>query len=669
MSSNKASAKILGLINEETSSWVVAALVFSAGVVLTALLALANVDVYQRQLRQRFELLAGERASRVQERLEGQIRRLDGLRRFFVYSDEVSEEEFHGFAYPLLILTHAYVWAPKVADADRQRFEQSARDAGVTDFSVRELSADYTLNVASRRPFYFPVRFTQTLTSMALPLGFDVNSEPVRRSTLERATRSGAMAASPRMTLFGLKAENRQGVLLAAPVQSRIHTPSEEPGDVQGFLLAVISLRKIMTEDLPPSDQDNLAVILEDITNGQPADELYRSVVEPVINELQLTKVLNFADRRYQLQIQPTAAFMKANPSSNDSVVILGALLSFMLSALLYVVISQRQRAVSLVEQRTGQLRQREQQLRSAHGQLRNVLDAATQVAIIATDLDGVITTFNIGAERMLGYSSEQVCGQLTLRQLHLSSELAEHVCELSQRYGRSIKTGEAMLVESVEEHGQQAHDWTLVRQDGSHLRANMQVSPVLDEHDQWIGYLAVCLDITERKRVEEELRTMSVTDALTGVYNRRYFQERLQAELLRVDRHGGIFAVVMLDIDHFKCINDQLGHAVGDHVLQAICKRLCHRLRRSDVFCRLGGEEFMVLCPDTDGDQAFALASELWAALRAEPVDGVGRVTASFGIASWRKGEGGDALLLRADSGVYAAKMGGRDRIEPELL
>jgi diguanylate cyclase (GGDEF)-like protein len=86
-------------------------------------------------------------------------------------------------------------------------------------------------------------------------------------------------------------------------------------------------------------------------------------------------------------------------------------------------------------------------------------------------------------------------------------------------------------------------------------------------------------------------------------------------------------------------------------------------------VFCRLGGEEFMVLCPDTNGDQAYALASELWAALRVEPVDGVGRVTASFGIASWREGEGGDDLLLRADSGVYAAKMGGRDRIEPELV
>jgi len=669
MSSNQASAKILGLIKVDTPSWMVASLVFAAGVVLTAMLALANVELDQRQLRQRFELLASERVSRIQDRLEGQIRRLDGLRRFFVYSDDVSEEEFNGFSHPLLILTQAYSWAPKVIDADRQQFEISARESGLRDFSIRDLDEQQRLKVAQPRAVYFPVRYTQSRSTVALPLGFDVNSESRRQATLEQAIRANGMAASPRMELVGLEEENRKGVLLVAPVVSRPQIGVPGAGTLQGFLMAVISLRKMLTEGLPATDQDNLALTLEDITAGQTPDLLYESTAQAVSDNLHVSQTLTFAGRDYRLTIRPTAVFIGTNPSSNDSVVVLGALLSFMLSALLYALISQRQRALRLVEQRTLLLRQREQQLRNAHGQLRNVLDAATQVAIIATDLEGVITTFNIGAEKMLGYSSAHVCGQLTLRQLHLPSELAEHVCELSLRYGRSIKACEAMLVEAVEEHGHQAHDWTFVRQDGSKLRVNMQVSPVLDEHDQWIGYLAVCLDITERKRVEEELRTMSVTDALTSVYNRRYFQERLQAELLRVERHGGVFAVVMLDVDHFKRINDQLGHAVGDHVLQAICKRLCHRLRRSDVFCRLGGEEFMVLCPDTDGDQAYGLASELWAALRAEPVDGVGRVTASFGIASWRKGEGGDSLLLRADSGVYAAKLAGRDRVEPELL
>lgn len=669
MSSNHASAKILGFINEDTSAWVVAALVFSAGAVLTALVALANVELYQQQLRQRFELLAGERVSRIQDRLDGQIRRLDSVRRFFVYSEEVSEEEFNGFAHPLLVLTQAYSWAPKVIDADRKSFERRARQSGVNDFAVRELDEESGFRVAGQRQLYFPVRFTQSRSTLTLPLGFDVSSEPIRQATLERARLSGDMAASPRMELVGLETENSKGVLLVVPVLSRAHVDGVESDALQGFLMAVISLHKMMTEGLPPSDLDNLALILTDVTAAQAPDVMYESLARPATSDLQYSQAMNFAGRSYQLQIRPTAVFIGANPSSFDSVVVIGALLSFMLSALLYALISQRQRALRLVEQRTVQLREREQQLRSAHGQLRNVLDAATQVAIIATDLQGVITTFNIGAENMLGYSSAQVCGTLTLRQLHLPSELAEHVGELTQRYGRSIKTCEAMLVEAVEEHGHHAHDWTFVRHDGSELQVGMQVSPVLDEHAQWIGYLAVCLDITERKRVEEELRTMSVTDALTGVYNRRYFQERLQAELLRAEGQGATFAVVMLDIDHFKGINDRLGHAVGDHVLQAICQRLCQRLRHSDVFCRLGGEEFMVLCPDTDSDQAHDLALQLWAALRGEPVDGVGRVTASFGIASWRKGEGADALLLRADSGVYAAKLGGRDRIEREWI
>ncbi len=165
-----------------------------------------------------------------------------------------------------------------------------------------------------------------------------------------------------------------------------------------------------------------------------------------------------------------------------------------------------------------------------------------------------------------------------------------------------------------------------------------------------WHGYLS---DISDLKRVEEELRALSVTDSLTGIYNRRYFQERLLAELARAQRGGGSLAVIMLDIDHFKRdidhfkrINDQYGHAEGDRVLQELCLRINHRLRRTDVFCRLGGEEFMVLCPDTNAGQAAT------------------QVTASFGIAGWRADEGADALLLRADSGVYSAKQNGRDRV-----
>jgi diguanylate cyclase (GGDEF)-like protein/PAS domain S-box-containing protein len=181
-----------------------------------------------------------------------------------------------------------------------------------------------------------------------------------------------------------------------------------------------------------------------------------------------------------------------------------------------------------------------------------------------------------------------------------------------------------------------------------------------------WHGYVS---DISDLKRVEEELRTLSITDALTGIHNRRYFQDRVKAEMIRLNRTSGALSLIMLDIDHFKRINDQYGHGVGDGVLQELCKRIAQRLRRSDVFCRLGGEEFVVLCPNTDGDQAYSLAMELWQSLRSAPVETVGVVTASFGVASWRVDEGIDGLLLRADSAVYMAKQAGRDRVDVERL
>lgn len=181
-----------------------------------------------------------------------------------------------------------------------------------------------------------------------------------------------------------------------------------------------------------------------------------------------------------------------------------------------------------------------------------------------------------------------------------------------------------------------------------------------------WHGYVS---DISDLKRVEEELRALSITDSLTGIHNRRYFQDRLKAEMIRVKRASGALSVIMFDIDHFKRINDQHGHAVGDEVLKELCRRISQRLRRTDVFCRLGGEEFVVLCANTDGSQAFSVALELWQALRGEPMEGVATVTASFGVASWRVEEGVDSLLLRADSGVYAAKQAGRDRVEAERV
>ncbi|MFJ2487867.1 diguanylate cyclase [Pseudomonas sp. NPDC087639] len=790
MSLHPVRPKILGFISEEVSAWLVGMLVLLVGGILTGLLAWGTLNQFQQQLRQRFQLLANERYSRIEERFQDQEQRLDGLRRFFANSESVSRAEFDGYTQPLLLRTQAYSFALRVSAAERAAFEQRVREEGLSNFTIRELNAQGELQLAADRDEYVSVLYSQTQSRLGSPLGYDLLAQPLRRDTLQRADKLGSLAVSQPMHLVSIEASYARGVLLVAPVT---RAGEKKPF---GYVMAVISMRQLLADGLPEAFHDYLSVRILDLSTNDQHEVLFESINEPAPSDLSATRLVRMADHDYQVDILPSDAFMQANHSSVSSVVILGGLLSLLLSALLYVLVSQRQRALRLVELRTQELHEREQELRGTHGQLRGVLNAATQVAIIATDLRGVINTFNPGAEQLLGYRSVDVVGHMTLENLHLPRELTARSAELSARYGKSIPTCQAMLVEGGEVGGHEAREWTLVRSDGSHLPVNMLATPVIDEQGLWVGHLAICIDITERKRVhealaardlllkklsahvpggiyqckmefggrfsviyasdgirdiyelapdvllldaeaifsrihpqditrvrtsiresadnlspwreeyrvqlperglrwvrgeatpeelpgggvlwhgyisdisdlkrvEEELRALSITDSLTGIHNRRYFQERLTTEMARVERGGGELSVIMLDIDHFKRINDHYGHAVGDRVLQAVCERIGHRLRRTDVFCRLGGEEFMVLCPDIDGEHAHMLAQELWQGLRSAPVDVVGVVTASFGIASWRPGEGADSLLLRADSGVYAAKQGGRDRVE----
>ncbi|RMN29888.1 CHASE domain-containing protein/sensory box histidine kinase [Pseudomonas coronafaciens pv. zizaniae] len=786
--------RVLSFISGQLSPWLVAVLAFLVGGALTVMLAVADNALYQRQLRQRFDMLAAERFSRLQERLDRQVTRLDTLSRFFIFSRQVEPSEFDGFVAPLLLGTQAYAWNPKVSRTERAAFEAQARKEGLADYAIRELDENGALKIADVRDEYFPVRFIQTLGKVPPPLGLDIASEPVRHSAIERARLLKHIVATPRIRLLALDPSDIYGILLVAPVFS-VSSPSSE---LKGYVTAIISLAQLM--NVGTVEQDNLSVTMQDLSSPAKPEQVYQSPVAAINNQLYASSLLSLGDRDYLVEVRPTQIFSQSNQIVMPGRVMwLGGLLSLMLSALLYSLISQRQRALQRVAQRTRELRQRELQLRAAHGQLRNVLDAATEVAIIATDLDGLINTFNVGAQKMLGYAQEDVLGKFRLMDLYQSAELELRAGSLSRELGRPVSASQLMFLDAVQEGSHPSQEWTLQRSDGSTLVVDMLVTAVRDDQGLWTGYLAVCLDVTEHKRVnealaeqgellkklgsqvpggiyqyhlgvdgsahfryasagmselfevdeaqlledsdavlrrihptdlvrvkssilasarhltawseeyrvelpskgqrwlraastperladgsvlwhgfvsditdlkrvEQELRELSVTDVLTGAYNRRYFQDRMQAELKRVDRHGGHLSIIMLDIDHFKRINDRFGHAAGDQVLKAISEKISHRLRSDDVFCRLGGEEFMVVCPGTRGAQAYQLALSLREELRNQVIEGVDHVvTASFGIASLRAGEGIDAMLLRADSGVYAAKQAGRDRVEPE--
>lgn len=183
-------------------------------------------------------------------------------------------------------------------------------------------------------------------------------------------------------------------------------------------------------------------------------------------------------------------------------------------------------------------------------------------------------------------------------------------------------------------------------------------------------GCVRTFTDITERKRLEALLRQQSLTDPLTGIWNRRAILEFLDVELERFHRHHGKLAVLSLDLDHFKKVNDGWGHLVGDAVLRRFTEVCRAQLRKSDRFGRAGGEEFLVVVPDGSLGDALQLGERLReavAAMRIEP--GEGRpalsVTVSIGVAAAHRKEGATDLIQRADRALYKAKANGRNRVE----
>lgn len=181
-----------------------------------------------------------------------------------------------------------------------------------------------------------------------------------------------------------------------------------------------------------------------------------------------------------------------------------------------------------------------------------------------------------------------------------------------------------------------------------------------------WALYAFATLQ-TRLQRVEataEAMRELANTDALTGLANRRRGEETLQRELRRALRYQRPLAVLLLDLDDFKRVNDELGHPAGDEALLALAERLRRMLRTSDTVARWGGEEFLILTPETDLEAAVGLAEVIRGYVRDTPLVRDRTVTASLGVAALRPGDRAVTLLQRADEALYRAKAAGKDRV-----
>jgi histidinol-phosphatase (PHP family) len=198
------------------------------------------------------------------------------------------------------------------------------------------------------------------------------------------------------------------------------------------------------------------------------------------------------------------------------------------------------------------------------------------------------------------------------------------------------------------------------------------QLSPVF-RGDEIVQLVGSARDVTDQKRLHEELRILSETDALTGVPNRRKISEELDRELSRAQRYGHPMTVLLLDVDKFKTINDELGHDVGDTALRGIARTLASLMRPSDRVGRWGGEEFLILLPETDRTGGRAAAERVRVGIETADVVRDVTITVSIGVAAIGPQRAdnpravshtAEGLVATADEELYRAKHAGRNRV-----
>lgn len=270
--------------------------------------------------------------------------------------------------------------------------------------------------------------------------------------------------------------------------------------------------------------------------------------------------------------------------------------------------------------------------------------------AIYTRDRQGIVTAWNPAAEKLFGWRAEQIVGQSLLS---VPLDKARETAELRER----VLAGESII----------AHEVQRQKQDGTLFDLSTTLAPLRDTSGEVTGYLAIAADITARKSAEKQIEFLAYRDVLTGLPNRLLLQDRFGQAMAHAERSQNKVALLFLDLDNFKTINDSLGHAVGDTLLREIASRLAECVRETDTISRQGGDEFLIVLSDLTGTEAIPpVLLKIRERLQTPFVcDGHELTTsASIGVALYPEdGCDFETLLKKADTAMYRAKDAGRNQ------
>jgi len=586
-----------------------ALLVLLIGLVITARIAHYEWNAQRERARVQFDAQADAAMLRLQTMLEQGAGTLRAMQTVFLSNDRMDQAAFEQY--------HRNLRSPLVHPV-----------YSAIAFAPRRLDDDGRLSY--RYELVAPYRQNQSL------LGFDMVNQEANLLALVRARDADTLTMSAPFPLRQ-RAEGIDplGVTLRLPVYSHGPTPSgtgERRAREIGALAIGLRLQPLAEQALSPSVLDAFRVRIHDTGGTLP---LYQSGGEPQ-GDTRLERALEFGGRRWMLEFRPLA--WRPDAGSIAIIVIVGLTISALMSLLLWSLVTTRQRAMAVGEQMSRRYRESKARFRA----LNELLPA---LVLMTRGREGRIVYANQAARRHLGDTVTQPLATLftdpQLRQRLVADEVGDH----------DWANLEAVL------HSPSGHAFWA---NTSIARIELAGEPHL---------LMVATDISEQRELTERLSYQASHDTLTELYNRREFEHRLEQALAERDADSPPCALLYIDLDQFKLINDVSGHMAGDQLLAQLALAMRQQLRDGDVLARLGGDEFGLLAFRTDAQGATALAERVRNCIEALMFawqDRTYTISASIGVVMIDDGQARlKDILAWADTACYQAKENGRNRIQ----
>lgn len=634
------------ILGREAVAWVVLGLTL----ILTVGLWRYSTTEFTRRANETFRHATEKQTNRLVERMQDYEQVLRGSAALFAASDSVSRQEWRTYiamlqldrSLPGIQGTGFALMVPKSA---RRAHERTVRMEGFPA---------YTIHPVGDRALYSSIVYLEPFSGRnVLAFGYDMYSDPVRREAMERARDSGEPEMSAKVTLVQETGRQEQaGFLIYLPVYRHDmphDTVAARRRALLGFVYSPFRVVDLVNKVLNDPGRE-LEVELFD-ERPTPDNLLFASTESARVSRFVTDQVLSIGGRRWIARFKSNPVFESRTKSAQPLMILLGGLAFGML---LFSVLYMNARHRRAMHDATAKL---EASLDSFRALVENVPGAVFRVELGSSS---PVQQLSQGIHTLTGEPPERfVSGEVAYVELIHADDRSM----VSQAISKAIATRGIYNIEYRIRTTEGRLRWVSER--------GRVTSGLETDRARWLDGLI--LDISERKAAEIMIHDLAYNDPLTDLPNRRLLMDRIEHQLAASSRSGRYGALLFIDMDNFKTINDSFGHEAGDHVLKEVARRLLANVRESDTVARLGGDEFVVVLDslgDT-ADTATVKAGELGNKIldklaRPYRVDeNLCASTPSIGVVIFCGHEvSTDQLLKRADEAMYQAKSAGRNRI-----